>query len=492
MFYRPHSFSAVIGHKGRKRRYKKIIGIISSCKENGNLCKINFKLTTDLQESRNRAALRVQGSFVESEQLGGARRMNEAALDVSSSPPVSPLRPWLRASSLQQQELTSRRSLHAHTHDNKASCIFLQDACAGVPKEPPAEAQIEAKQETSQGAEMDPKKDGENPVTEVDKALEAVLRVDRRQVAGAGDGALPKELAAEAEDDVHEKPEWVDRDVQALREMVEQEPGLKSRIDKPFLLAFLRARKFDYDKAMAMIRGYYRARQENADMYVNLVPSALDHVWPLCMQTVLPTPDNLGRTVLIFRTGAWLPDICTLDDVFRSQVVMLEHVVRVPVTQLRGIAAVVDCSGLSMTHAYYLTPTHIRRMISVVQEVFPLRFKALHFVHEPSIFDWVFSLVKPFLSETIKGRLHFHGEDLESLHKHIPANELPEELGGTQGPMTNSELVEILKQNEDYYKEHFTYGFETSEEPARQGTVMEAVTDMGSLIGSYYRRMCID
>lgn len=45
-----------------------------------------------------------------------------------------------------------------------------------------------------------------------------------------------------------------------------------------------------------------------------------------------------------------------------------------------------------------------------VQEVFPLRFKALHFVHEPSIFDWVFSLVKPFLSETIKGRVSILSE----------------------------------------------------------------------------------
>lgn len=43
--------------------------------------------------------------------------------------------------------------------------------------------------------------------------------------------------------------------------------------------------------------------------------------------------------------------------------------------------------------------------ISSLQEVFPLRFKALHFVNEPSIFDWVFSLIKPFLSETIKGRV---------------------------------------------------------------------------------------
>ncbi|XP_069175704.1 LOW QUALITY PROTEIN: alpha-tocopherol transfer protein-like [Procambarus clarkii] len=326
----------------------------------------------------------------------------------------------------------------------------------------------------------------------VDTGVEAVLRMDRRIVPEGEDGSLPQALAAEAEWDLHEKPEWVDRDVQALRQMVEAEPTLRSRLDKAFLLAFLRARKFDYDKAMSMIRSYYRARQENADMYVNLHPTALDHVWPLHMQTVLQTPDCLGRTVLIFRTGAWLPEVCSLDDVFRSQVVLLEHVVRLPVTQLRGIAAVVDCAGLSMTHAYYLTPTHIRRMISVIQEVFPLRFKALHFVHEPAIFDWVFSLIKPFLSDTIKGRLHFHGEDLHSLHQHIPAEELPEELGGSIGPMDNTFFVENLKLHEEYFKEHFTYGFEACEEPQRQGTMMEAVTDVGSFIGSYYRRMCID
>ena len=38
-----------------------------------------------------------------------------------------------------------------------------------------------------------------------------------------------------------------------LREIVEAEPSLNSRLDKPFLLSFLRARKFDYDKAMAMV-----------------------------------------------------------------------------------------------------------------------------------------------------------------------------------------------------------------------------------------------
>lgn len=75
------------------------------------------------------------------------------------------------------------------------------------------------------------------------------------------------------------------------------------------------------------------------------------------LSTHLPVP----------QTGAWDPEAATLDDIFRSQVVVLEHVVRLPVTQLRGVAAVVDCAGLSMNHAYHLTPTHIRRMISVIQ-----------------------------------------------------------------------------------------------------------------------------
>lgn len=41
---------------------------------------------------------------------------------------------------------------------------------------------------------------------------------------------------------------------------------------------------------------------------------------------------------------------------------------------------------------------------------------------------------------------------MASLHQHIPAEELPEEVGGTQGPMDNTFLVEQLKRNEEYFK----------------------------------------
>ncbi len=38
-------------------------------------------------------------------------------------------------------------------------------------------------------------------------------------------------------------------------------------------------------------------------------------------------------------------------------------------------------------------------------------------VNESYLFDVVFALVKPFLTEKIRERIRFHGSDLESLHR---------------------------------------------------------------------------
>ena len=44
---------------------------------------------------------------------------------------------------------------------------------------------------------------------------------------------------------------------------------------------------------------------------------------------------------------------------------------------------------------------HLR--IYLLQDVFPMRLKAVHLVNEPSIFSTIFAIVKPFLKEkTVK------------------------------------------------------------------------------------------
>ncbi|CAL4063637.1 unnamed protein product, partial [Meganyctiphanes norvegica] len=269
--------------------------------------------------------------------------------------------------------------------------------------------------------------------------------------------------------------------------------------DRLFLVTSFFNRKNSYIKSLLIKHGKGALKQYGPPplhLYMKFSPKNFLACRPPQLNS-LPKKAHQNRSRFFFSKGAWLPDQCSLDDVFRCQVILLEHIVRLPVTQLRGVAAVVDCSGLSMTQAYYLTPTHIKRMISIIQEVFPLRFKALHFVNEPNIFDWIFSFVRPFLSETLQGRLHFHGDNLASLYEYIPQESLPEELGGPLSPLDNTTLVENLKSQEEYFKDNFSYGYLPVEEPVTtvaqsSGSMLDAVSGMGSFLGGYYRRMCID
>uniref|UniRef100_A0A8B9HXI4 Tocopherol (alpha) transfer protein-like n=1 Tax=Astyanax mexicanus TaxID=7994 RepID=A0A8B9HXI4_ASTMX len=133
------------------------------------------------------------------------------------------------------------------------------------------------------------------------------------QVAGAGFPAPPPpiysctltpELVAKAREELQEKPEWRLRDVQALRDMIlKEQPNLRTRLDDAFLLRFLRARKFDYDRAMQLLLNYHGSRRAWPEVFQDLKPSTVKHVLDLGFLTVLPRPDPQGRYILCLRPG---------------------------------------------------------------------------------------------------------------------------------------------------------------------------------------------
>lgn len=115
---------------------------------------------------------------------------------------------------------------------------------------------------------------------------------------------LTPELEAKAREELQEKPEWRLRDVQALRDMVLKErPNLRTRLDDAFLLRFLRARKFDYDRALQLLLNYHASRRAWPEVFQDLRPSAVRHVLDRGFLTVLPRPDPHGRYILCLRPG---------------------------------------------------------------------------------------------------------------------------------------------------------------------------------------------
>ena len=115
--------------------------------------------------------------------------------------------------------------------------------------------------------------------------------------------------------------------------------------------------------------------------------------------------DKFGRRVFLFRAGVWDPCAVSLSDIFAANYICLELMAREPKTQIAGLVMVVDMSGLTFNHIMNVSSEYVKSVASVIQSTFPLRFREIHIVHESYLFDFAFALIKPFLSETIRGRV---------------------------------------------------------------------------------------
>uniref|UniRef100_T1JCV9 CRAL-TRIO domain-containing protein n=1 Tax=Strigamia maritima TaxID=126957 RepID=T1JCV9_STRMM len=313
--------------------------------------------------------------------------------------------------------------------------------------------------------------------------------------ADSGESEL---LRKKAEQELHEKPEWRDRDIQALRDMVLGEQELNCRMDDAFLLRFLRARKFDYDRAFQLLKNYYKIRLQFAYLYVNYRPSTLTSVFVHNMQIVLPDCDQYGRKVFIYNggrgtNGRWNPEQCSLDDIYRANQMCLEMAIEEEESQINGFVAIVDMKDFGIHQAKHYRPAYAKRVISLIQDCFPGRFKGFHFVNENAIFDTLFVIVKQFLSDKIRNRVFCHGYDMTSLHRHVCADILPRELGGAKPPMDNSEFVrEMLTKDDDFYA-NTKYGYcNASKIRDDEGKTIEKSYDGSSVVGSYYRKFCVE
>lgn len=276
---------------------------------------------------------------------------------------------------------------------------------------------------------------------------------------------LSQEWQSRAEQELQEKAEWRDRDIQALRDLVSAEQCLLCPTSDEFLIKFLRAKKFDYDKSLRMLQRYCAMRTRSPQNFVKTLPSLSKDTLDCELQTILLHRDQLARRVFIFRSGKWKPSTTRPEDIFSTNYMCLELMAKEKKTQISGIVAIVDMEGFGWDHMMNLSVDYIRNVVALVQNSFPIRFREIHIVNESYMFDVVYALVKPFLSEKMRGRIRVHGSNQESLHRFISPSILPYEYGGNQGTFTNTHLRSALDSLEDFFVDLADYGYSDNKIP---------------------------
>ncbi|XP_060899813.1 alpha-tocopherol transfer protein [Labrus mixtus] len=201
-----------------------------------------------------------------------------------------------------------------------------------------------------------------------------------------------------------------------------------------FLMKFLRARDFDVELSLKLLLNYQRWRRESPEISTCLSPSSVVDLLQTSYHAVLPQRDHSGSRVLIYRIGQWNPKDWTAFQVFRISLMTSELISMETKTQMKGLKVIFDLQGWSLGHALQVNPSIARKISSVLSDSFPLKVRGIHLVNEPMFFRPVFAMIRPFLPDKIKQRIHMHGSDYhDSLCDFFSPDILPPEYGG-EGP----------------------------------------------------------
>lgn len=274
------------------------------------------------------------------------------------------------------------------------------------------------------------------------------------------DGLTP-EMVRKAEEELGEFEDVRIQALKGFRRLINGEAEFRPRMDDAFLLRFLRARKFDPEKAFNTLKNYYTFKVRYSKLLTDFKPSEVKKV--LQMNIMMPLPKRLtdGSAVGLLRVGYFDIDVATPDDLFAAGLVCVELGLELESIQVCGGSVIFDMEKFSLRLLrHFGSPTFLFRMVRVVQDCLPCRVRGFHIVNEPFFFSVVFNIIKQFLTEKIKSRIHFHGSNLKSLHKHIPPEILPEELGGELGPMDSTEFRHQVLNREADFERMNKYGFQ--------------------------------
>eukprot|EP00092_Neocalanus_flemingeri_P023117 GFUD01025065.1.p1 GENE.GFUD01025065.1~~GFUD01025065.1.p1 ORF type:complete len:185 (-),score=61.12 GFUD01025065.1:187-702(-) len=155
-----------------------------------------------------------------------------------------------------------------------------------------------------------------------------------------------------------------------------------------------------------------------------------------------------------------------------------------------GIVLIQDMAGMTASHALSLNPAVAKKAMTVWQDAYPARPKALHFINMPPVIESVFKMVEGFQKEKMKKRNHVHPKgDMSKMQEDLGLDILPKEYGGTNGTveeLTNYWLGEIEK-NRDWLIEQTKFKTDEAKRPGKP----KLHSDIFGIEGSF-RKLEID
>lgn len=82
--------------------------------------------------------------------------------------------------------------------------------------------------------------------------------------------------------------------------------------------------------------------------------------------SVAPYKDQNGRRMMFYKIGKWIPSKISITEILSATLLLLELGSLEPQAQVLGGSGIFDLEGLSLNHAWYVSPSVAQKIICLM------------------------------------------------------------------------------------------------------------------------------
>jgi len=179
------------------------------------------------------------------------------------------------------------------------------------------------------------------------------------------------------------------------------------REDDLFIIRFLRARKYDMERAVELTYNFHKFAKDHADRPQHATLEEARPIIEAGAGGIFPCKSKSGASIILVKASNLNPDTMTLRMLQYGFVYLWGQLLEDEATQICGALMIQDLSGFSLSSASKMRKLQGDQKddYHFLQNCLPLRFKGVHLVHEPWYVSFFMSLAKPFMSKKLSERV---------------------------------------------------------------------------------------
>ncbi|XP_074604069.1 alpha-tocopherol transfer protein-like [Brevipalpus obovatus] len=211
-----------------------------------------------------------------------------------------------------------------------------------------------------------------------------------------------------------------------LRKLIECDQLLnRYKLNDDFLIAFLRCKLYDVDKAYQRLKLYIETIRNRQELFTWKCDA--EKVTCRNMFGISKGQSADGSVLMLMKPSLWDPSDLSVEEIAQFIITYQAGFVR---SQLNGIHAIVDASGVTWSQLFAVGPIKGKFIGELSSSVMPVRIRKVHMVHVNRLVRIGLKMVMPFMKKKIRERFVLHGDDLSDVFKCCPPSAVPVEYGG--------------------------------------------------------------